>query len=553
MNNPDNNEKNLNLLQERKILVKNLFYSYLKSYSMYLFSIITSFLLARLVSPQSWGLLIVSLSFISIISLIISFLPPGLVATLLYYIPRHIVAKEKSKLKSIIKHAFIQKILFVLPFFIIFIFFLLFLPGLFSFLFKGHINLLFILSPLLIITSLDQLLNGINLGFNLFKTVYILSLIKDMFYIFALIFLHLFIDVVDIAIVAIFVMLSYVIPFLINCYINLANFMKISSDKPHESYKEFYQKVLNYGTYVAIGDLGYNLWNQVKTQSIGIFEGYSSVTGYNISDHYASVPRIVVQSKGPSLSVAFTRLDKSKNYDQMKKIFNTFFYYGLFLFLLVNGVFYLSTDFFITIVYTESYLQYSNILKLMLISLIFYVLGGEFQTLLLATNKVKFIPKLRLIALLINIPLFFIGLGYYGIYGALIGIFSSNLIVFFIIVIYCYKMFNMKLDLKKITLLYSSYLISLIASIYLEHFIFYDLRLTILNNLNLLIFKHLPILSIIIFLVIYMTMNILLKVFSYQDLIYIEEMFNKENRLHTLIRRILNFFKRILYRNDKKA
>ena len=108
----DNNRSNGS--NEYKNFASNTFYSFLISYGSLFFMFVNSFLLARLISDESWGFLILAQSYITIIVIITSLLPPGLNYALNYYIPRYIVLKQESRIKSLIKNAIITKLAFLI-------------------------------------------------------------------------------------------------------------------------------------------------------------------------------------------------------------------------------------------------------------------------------------------------------------------------------------------------------------------------------------------------------------------------------------------------------
>ncbi|GAI26912.1 unnamed protein product, partial [marine sediment metagenome] len=114
--------------------------------------------------------------------------------------------------------------------------------------------------------------------------------------------------------------------------------------------------------------------------------------------------------------------DVKKKHNQITQIYNMTFKYSLFLMLLISGALYILTDFFLVLVYGESYLIYSTIVKLYLITIIFSVLGNILIPLLNAKNKIKILPILTTINLFIIIPSFFIGIVFYGIIGVIIGL-----------------------------------------------------------------------------------------------------------------------------------
>ena len=105
--------------KEYKNLARNTFYSFLMNYGSHFFTLIISFLLARLITDINWQFLILALSYMAIITIVTSLLPPGQDYALNYYIPRYLALNQKSKIKSLIKNALIIKILFLIPVFIV--------------------------------------------------------------------------------------------------------------------------------------------------------------------------------------------------------------------------------------------------------------------------------------------------------------------------------------------------------------------------------------------------------------------------------------------------
>ena len=87
-------------------------YSFLNNYSIFIFQIIVSIFLARLLTPELWGFLILSTSIIAIVLIILRMLPPALDLSIIYYIPKYKVQEQISELRSFIKNSLILKILF---------------------------------------------------------------------------------------------------------------------------------------------------------------------------------------------------------------------------------------------------------------------------------------------------------------------------------------------------------------------------------------------------------------------------------------------------------
>lgn len=84
--------------------------------------------------------------------------------------------------------------------------------------------------------------------------------------------------------------------------------------------------------------------------------------------------------------------------------------------------------------------------------------------------------------------------------------------------------------------------------ILLEHLILDTLNLAILRYLNLPYFKHLNILALILFLIIFFTINVILKIFTRIDIENIQILLIKvkDKNLPKIANKALNLFKRFL-------
>ncbi|MHA1479620.1 MAG: hypothetical protein ACTSPU_15610, partial [Promethearchaeota archaeon] len=152
---------------DHRKFAKSAFYSLFNSYGIFIFQIIISFFMARLISKELWGFLLLAMSYISIVSLILSFFPPALTFSLNYYIPRYVTLNKNNKLKRMIQVGLYLKAVFALIIFFISLIIFFILQPFFATYLLGYTNLLFLLSPLIFIMGLSTLLDSIYQG--LFK------------------------------------------------------------------------------------------------------------------------------------------------------------------------------------------------------------------------------------------------------------------------------------------------------------------------------------------------------------------------------------------------
>ena len=546
MRNMKDSEKVGIISKDHRKFAKSAFYSLFNSYGIFIFQIIISFFMARLISQESWGFLLLATSYITIVSLILSFFPPALNFSINYYIPRNIALNHNNKLKRMIKAGVYLKTIFALIIFFISIIIFYIFNSFFAISLLGYTHLLFLLSPLIFINGLSTLLDSIYQGFFKYKLIFLLTLVKFSFYISALI-ICLISGITNLELIALINLVSYLVPFLFSCLIFIKIYLNIKpTEEPEDTYKKVLSKLTKYGTPLSINVFLNETWKQFQTPIIGVYEPLSTITGFTISKYYSQISLTAASSFSNPLITSFSSLDAKNEHNQIVQIYNMTFKYSLFLMLLISGVLYILTDFFLILVYGESYLIYSTIVKLYLITMIFTVLGNIFVPLLNAKNKIHLLPIITIINLSIIIPSFFIGIIFYGIIGAIIGLIISKFIVFLFLLLLSIKIGNVKIKINKIFFQYLIFFISLFLAVILGEILFREMRINILQNLNLLFFKNLDLLGLISFLIVYFLLNILFKIFSPKEIEFLDALFGTDKFQHRFIKRVLKFLKKIL-------
>jgi len=545
--NDKNGHKVNNIHKELRILAKDSFYSILYIYGSFISLLFISFFKARLISQDAWNNLILATSFVSIFLLVLTFFPPGLENTLNYYIPRYNSLNEKNKLKILIIRALILKILFVILIFVISIFLFLFMSDLFAIsLTIENVDLLFILSPLIIIDSLNLLLISVNQSFHKFNVNFNLMLIKYSFNIGSLAYYFFFIKVINIETVAFITVLSSSIPFIINLSINVNRILKLEpKTKDKIPYVEDLQKFLKYGSPIRFGKFLTDIWGQFQIQTIGFFDK-DMLVGFSISKQYLSVSLNATSSLLSPLTIAFTKLDVQKNDKQIEVIYNLLIKYSLFLMLLITGILYICTDFFLAFFFGNSFLIFSNLVKIYLFSYVFLIFSGQFESLLLSKNKVKYIPMIRGLILIIRVPIFLTLLIFFNLIIAIIGVLIINLFYGVIIIILTIKIGKIKLNIKTIVYQYLAFFLTIGIIIVLQFIGLNELNYFILKSLNLLIFQEMNFLALGLFLIVFLSSTIIFKTFVREDIQNLDNLFSTDKRLHRITKSVLRILKKIV-------
>jgi len=546
--NPNNNKTtDSSVKKEVLTLARNSLYSFLNSYGTFIFAIITFFFMARLISDVEWGFLILANTYILIILLILSFLPPGLGPSLNYYFPRYLAQNEFSQLKSHIKYVIYIKVVFIIPVFLISILVFVFFADLFAITLQNHTNLLLLLSPIIIITGLDSILIFINKGLNLFKIVFILLIVRYIFNIGALTFCIFVLNTVDLEVIALINVLSLLLPFLLNCIVVFIKYKRIKDDNQKQfSIKTHLRNTIKYGTNIKLGQFFSEIWAQIQPLSIGTFSTSNFVTGFTIARNYSVFSSSMTISFVSPLTISFSRLDVQKKHKQIENLYKVFLIYSLFLLLLITGILYFCADIFLVFVYGQSYLDFSLLLKIMLFTIVFLGIGTPYESLMLAIGKSKWIFRYRFLTFLIRLPLFLFFLLNFDLIWALVSIVLSNLIITGIASILSIKIGKIRLDLRKIFLLMVSFFLALTIAIIVDNLILNEFNSLILQSINLSTLKYLNLWTIGLFLLTFFLFLFLTKIFSVKDIEYLEDLLSKETKTQNLLKKGLKILKKVI-------
>lgn len=544
----DNSDKEVSKdNSEYKKFAANTFYSILVNYGSQIFTFIYSFLLARLITDESWDFLIIATSYITIIVIIIHFLPPGLNYALNYYIPRYIALNQKSKIKSMIKNAFLIKALFAIPILIISLFVFFIFADVFAVNLENKVSLLYILFPLILTNSSNYILKAINRGFYKFNLLFILLLVKNAIHVSPLLIYYLFDLQITVEIIALIVMISSVTPFILNLSYILIRLLRINPEGSDKiTFKEDISKTFKFGGYIGVSDLIDKMWKETQLQGISIFASEGAVTGYNIGLNYRKLSLNSVTSLTYPLLTSFSSLNTKESYDQISKIYKISYKVTLFILLIVSGILFFAVDFILDFIFLEDRLIYSEFLRLLILATTFQILGYFVQTLLNAQYKVKFSFLLKVLYMSYTIPLFFIGLIYFGVEGAIfLGLLIGNIISLIIQIFSSKKFGNVEVNIKRIVVQYITFFIPLGITIILEHLIFKEASMAFIQNIGLSLFRNLDFLSIGTFLVLFILMNLVLKTVTRKDINNFETLLNKDRFLDRVLIKTLNILKKV--------
>jgi len=528
-------------------LAKASFFSVLNTYATFLLSIFSSFLIARLIDDTYWGYFIVTLSYIQIITVILRFFPPELSNTLRYYIPHYNSLGKQRELKSLIYRALIIKLIFLIPIFLISVLFF----NSFSNIFLGNWSseseeILIILSPLIIINDLNLVLNSINIGYNRFKFVLLLSIIQYSIYIGFLSYHFIFYQTINLILLSAALLIATIIPFIINLVVNTTKMYKLKvKGKSGFRFKYDFKKILRYGGLVRAANFFSEIWGDLQVIAVNSFEP-TSVIAIKISRDFISVSKNTSNAVASPLVVSFTSSIAIKERATVLSIYNTILKYLIFFIHIITGVLFFSIRFLIFLIYGESRLIYSNIVSLYIFTTVFMIIAIPLDSFLLADNKTKTFFYLRFGGFCLQFPVFLLLLIFLGLYEAILGMNLTSLVIGIIYMIIAIKSNEIRIDIKKICSYYLMFFIAILFTIGLE-FLFIDYLNNLLwSYLNIAVANEFNIISIFLFILIYILLLGCFRIFTPSDIEKLQSLLNKESQMHKATYKLLNILKKIL-------
>ncbi len=535
---------------EEGTLAKNAFYSFLNTYGEYIFSIITSFIIARLISKELWGFFILAYSYIMILAVIMEFIPPGLSHALHYFIPKNFAESKYGKIKNIIKNALFLKIFVVIIIFFIFLLVYTHFSNLFSLSLRNYIHLLLILSPLILISGINSIHNSVLRGFNRYNLIFNAILMQNLIKLAFFFYYFFFVDVVYVEDIVIINVLSAIPPFFLKLIGVLKLYFQINlKGEEKNSFLDFIIETSKYGAPLSLGVGLLAFWYELQVQLIGIFDNPSMVTGLTISRNYTAIASSSSQSLSFPLTNSFSRLAAKKEHEKIIQIYNITFKYSLFILQFLSGILIFLTDIFLVIVYGDSYLIFSFLVKIYFLIIVFKALEALLGAIFNAFNKVKYSPILVLIFFSFNIPLFLIGLISLGIIGAVIGLIISAIIELLMQIYLSFKIGKIKINKKKVIIQYLTFFVAIFIATIINQILTPSFNEFIKNYSNLTILEHFKFISLFFFIIIFIFLNLLLNVFTQQDVEYLQGFFQENKISHAIIRKLLNFM--TIFRSKK--
>ena len=147
--------------------------------------------------------------------------------------------------------------------------------------------------------------------------------------------------------IAFFNVIAFGISFILNLLYVLIKFFNIKVDsKTPIFHNEDFKRIIKFGSPVRAGKFLTELWGEIQLQAIGTFFS-SYTTGFYLARTYLSVSTNALNSFSSPLTVSFSSLIARDEKEKIKGMYNLIIKYSSFIFLLLTGILFLCTDFFL--------------------------------------------------------------------------------------------------------------------------------------------------------------------------------------------------------------
>ncbi|MGQ4876429.1 MAG: lipopolysaccharide biosynthesis protein [Promethearchaeia archaeon] len=521
------------MIESQKKIVESTIYNLIETYLGLILGIISIYCTARLLTPEEWGALLISLVFINFILFLCYLFPPAAQASLAYYISSTLGEEkiEWEKIRASIIYTYKIRIISSLFFFII-IFFL------FSYILNDSFlsPILLILSPTIILNTIMTLNQSIFLSYKKFNMKFIINIIRGSLYTFIILIIFLF----QLQNPLILITYAHTFSILISFFPSIIFLRLLIPKKNQEIKKVNLSKFKSLHKEYGLNLIFIGLCTQLNLFIINILYVFFDLIEYStymtICQSLVSIIINLVGSDQKNYLTIFTSINLYKNPENFKKLFyqlSRFLF--LFLYILI-GVSFFFIDLYIEILYSEKYFFIIFYCQLFILVSFPRVLLRVLFIIPLSTNKTILYLKLNVFDAIFGIFLVFIALSFRNfsllIFFALIQLFLLPIILISLIN-YSYKI---KLNYFRLFKPFLMFLLNLIIIIPFTFIL--NLQLINIPLIDSIINR---IILIITFFIIFFVLIHSFKIITRQEVIYLLDIIPIINQ-KGLLRRIVEKF-----------
>ncbi|MFX1443905.1 MAG: lipopolysaccharide biosynthesis protein [Promethearchaeota archaeon] len=526
------------MLNVQKKVAESSSFFLLTVYLTFFFSILNTFVLARLLAPEEWALLILTIAFINIAIFFSNLFPPNAQDTIMYYIP-HLSSKGSE---YAIKRSFIIHVYKIRLFsgFLIFLFYL-FIANLAGFnpvLFE----MILITSPMILCKIIIDLNDSVLYAFQKFKSVFIARVINPI----TITIFNFIIFFYKIKNPIFFISFAFLLGTIVSCIMSIVLIIKLISFRikkdllPLNQKSEFYSVHKKYGINLILADIFGLLTGLIINLLFLEFEFIIFITYITICQISVTSALLFASSNPEAYISIFSEIDYEKN---SEKYLQNFYKLNKFLMMfvcIIVGIMLFYIEFYIVVIYSPTYLILLAPLRLFLFTTFALVIVNNLMIITLSTNNTKINAEINFIRMAINILFTLIALLFFDFYILIIFYLISSYLMTFIAV----YLINKQTSLKFRFVMFFQPFIIFIVSFLIVYPLNYIVNITTFDKAYINFFINgtikFTIFALVFYILFYFTKTITKEEFN--DMIKIIPILNSKNFLIKKIVKKIEFF-----------
>ncbi len=436
-------------------------YNLLGVYLTFILGILTTFLTVRLLFPEEWAIIILTLTFIYIAGFICNMFPPNAQETIKYYVP-HITSERVDKVnerRKFILHVYKIRLLSAFIIFGCFIFIFVLAD------FKGELFVVILMmSPMILFDIIKNLNTSILLAFQRFTLVFIINIVYplivsiSLFLIYTLFFSNPLILIANVYLLASFISCIFSIVLIINKIPT----RKVNKEKLNTLKKDFLNLHKNYGLHLILADVFSALSNLIVYILFIKFNLIIFITWLAICEISVN-SALKFSSSNPSSYISiFSEINYQKDPNTFEKQFYQLNKFLMMFVCIIVAIMLFFIEIYVTIIYSQLYLSIVIFLQIYLFTTFSKIIIRNLFIITQSTNNTKINAQISFIQMIFNISSALLALLFF-LFRALIILYLINSFLMTLIAVY---IINKKLDLNlKLILFFKPFIIFVVSFI----------------------------------------------------------------------------------------
>lgn len=523
-----------------KKIVEGGAFGILDVYLSFLFSFVYVFIIARILTPQVWGQLILSISFINFAQYLCSFYPPSVEVTLQFYVPKLMHQdNQKVALRKFLFQAYKSRLLTAI---VVFIGFIIIIS--ISNLDPSILVIVYTLSPLIILGPINSVSAALLIGYQKFKSSFIVSLINSITISTCLVLIFLFHVEQPIFLVSLSHLISTIVPFFAFIFIILPLLPQKTNTPNIENTESIFKLQTNYGLNLLIAGL--------IVQAATLFMNFMFLTfGMIVYITYLSICSSIVNmilkfsgsDRSRYLSV-FSELFDRDDPKQYERIFYQMHKLISIMLALIAAIFFFFADVYVLLMYSQIYLGILIPILIFLFTALSRVITRNLILIANSTNHTVINLKLNLFENSLKILFTFITLFFFDFLFLIVFYVLISYISIFFVLFLLNRASEFSIKLKPIFFPFIIFMVSIIASVSSTFFINFNLFPISLLNLLLTDGVRFVIFMIFFYLLVYFT-----KVINRNEIDQLVKLIPILKSNNRFIQRLIGYFKLLFPKN----